>query len=141
MTSKYLNATQLVGLRRVGDVLVPGDGDLPPFSRSGAIEHVDRMLEYMYESDRNGVTALLTLFRYTPRFLIGGIMSLTEKGGSLPEPLAAACRMINLGVKGVVMTLYYSDLGPGPSVLEAIHWDARIVEHDEETEQSVSEAG
>jgi hypothetical protein len=139
--SKHLNPTQLAGLLKVGDVLVPGDDDFPSFSRSGAIEHVDRMLDYMYDSDRNGVKALLALFRFTPRFKIRWIMALTEKHASLPEPLAAVCRMINLGVKGVVMTLYYSDLGNGPSVLEVIHWDSKVVERDDETEDSVSEAG
>lgn len=141
MTSKHLTATQLAGLRRVGDVLIPGDADLPSFSRSGAIEHVDRMLDYMYESDRNGVKALLTLFRFTPKFKIRWIMTLTEKGRSLPGPLATACRMINLGVKGVVMTLYYADVGDGPSVLDVIHWDSKIVERDDDTQQNASEAG
>jgi hypothetical protein len=137
-TSKHLNPTQLAGLRKVGDVLIPGDDEFPSFSRSGSIEHVDRMLDYMYDSDRNGVKALLTLFRFTPRFKIRWIMALTEKQASFPEPLATLCRMVNLGLKGVVMTLYYSDLGPGPSVLEIIHWDSKVVERDEET---VSEAG
>ena len=41
-------------------------------------------------------------------------MALTEKQRSLPEPLGQVCRMINLGLKGVVMTLYYSDLGTDP---------------------------
>jgi hypothetical protein len=141
MTSKHLTETQLIGLRKAGDVVVPGDGDLPSFSRSGAIEHVDRMLDYMYESDLNGVKALLTLFRFLPSFVIGWIMSLTEMGRTLPEPLAGACRMANLGVKGVIMTLYYSDLGPEPSVLKAIHWDSKIVERDEDLEERVSEAG
>jgi len=141
MTSKHLNATQLAGLRKVGDVLIPGDPDLPSFSRSGSIEHVDRMLDYMYESDRNGVKALLTLFRFTPRFKVRWIMALTEKQASFPEPLATVCRMINIGIKGVVMTLYYSDLGPEAGVLKAIRWDSKIVERKQESEERVSEAG
>ncbi len=141
MTSKHLTAAQLIGLQKAGDVVVPGDGELPSFSRSGAIEHVDRMLDYMYETDLNGVKALLTIFRFLPRLIISWIMSLTEKGRSLPEPLAGACRMANLGIKGVVMTLYYSDLGPEPSVLKAIHWDSKIVERDDDLEERVSEAG
>jgi hypothetical protein len=130
--SKHLSRTQLKGLAKVGDVLVPGDGELPSFSRSGSIEHVDRMLDYMNESDRNGVKALLWLFRFTPKFKISWILALTEKQRRLPEPLAAVCRMINLGLKGVVMTLYYSDLGPQQCILRAIHWDATIIEREEE---------
>jgi hypothetical protein len=139
-TSKHLSPTQLKGLARVGDVIIPGDEDLPSFSRSGTIEHADRMLDYMNDSDRNGVKALLWLFRFTPRFKIRWILALTEKQQHMPNFLAGICRMINLGLKGVVMTLYYSDLGPGPSVLQVIRWDAHIVEHDEEqTEQAAEE--
>lgn len=141
-TSKHLNSGQLAALRRLGDILVPGDAELPSFSRSGSIDHVDRMLDYMYDSDRNGVKALLSIFRFTPTFVIRAIMALTEKQRSFPEPLGQVCRMINLGLKGVVMTLYYSDLGTGPSVLEVIHWDSQVVERDEEREpERVSEAG
>lgn len=139
-TSKHLSPTQLKGLAKVGDVLIPGDDDLPSFSRSGAIEHADRMLDYMSESDRSGVMALLWLFRFTPRFKIRWILALTEKQRHMPEPLAGLCRMINLGLKGVVMTLYYSDLGPGPSVLQVIRWDARIVERDAEPATQTLEA-
>ena len=138
-TSKHLTAGQLAALQRLGDILVPGDSEFPSFSQSGSIEHVDRMLDYMYESDLSGVKALLSIFRFTPSFLIRGIMLLTEKQGSVPEPLGQVFRMANLGLKGVVMTLYYSDLGAGPSVLEVIHWDSKIVERDDDAQ--VSEAG
>lgn len=141
-TSKHLNSGQLAALRKLGDILIPGDGEFPSFSRSGAIDHVDRMLDYMYDSDRNGVEALLTIFRFTPRFLVRAIMALTEKQRSFPEPLGMVCRMINIGLKGVVMTLYYSDFGTEPSVLKVIHWDSRIVERDDTTEEeTVAEAG
>lgn len=138
-TSKHLSPTQIKGLVRVGDVLIPGDEDLPSFSRSGAIEYADRMLGYMNESDLSGVKVLLWLFRFMPRFKIRWIMALTEQQRHMPEPLASACRMINLGIKGVVMTLYYSDLGPGPSVLQVIRWDARIVERDAQPEAQTAE--
>lgn len=130
--SRHLNPTQLRGLAKVGDVLIPGDEDLPSFSRSGAIAHVDRMLDYMNASDRDGIKAALWILRFAPRFKIRSILALTEMQRHMPEPLARVCRMLNVGLKGVVMTLYYSDLGPGPSVLRAIGWDARIVERPED---------
>jgi hypothetical protein len=139
--SKHLSPGQLAALAKVGDILIPGDAEFPPFSRSGSLEHVDRMLDHMYAADRNGVIALLSIFRFTPKFLIRGLLLLTEKQRSFPEPLGQICRMINLGLKGVVMTLYYSDLGSGPSVLRTIHWDSKIVERDEKADAQVSEAG
>jgi hypothetical protein len=88
------------------------------------------------------VKALLSMFRFTPNFLIRGVMLITEHQRSFPEPLGQVCRMINLALKGIVMTLYYSDLGTGgPSVLEVIHWDSKIVERDGDSDARVSEAG
>ncbi len=121
-----LTPTQQAGLCKVGDILIPGDGELPSFSGSGCAAAMHRMLPYMSERDRSGVTALLTLFRYLPRPIVRGIMWLTEQHRSVPEPLAAVLRLINLGIKGVVMTLYYSDVGSAPCVYRTIGWDAHV---------------
>ena len=55
MKPQLLNATQYAGLLKIGDVLIPGDGELPSFSESRCAEQADRMLAYMYDGDRNGV--------------------------------------------------------------------------------------
>jgi len=132
MASQQLSATQLHGLRKAGDILIPGDAEMPSFSQSGVLTHVDRMLDYMNPSDLTGVRFLVTLFAYLPKPLVYLILALAQLDRSLPGPLAAPLRMINIGMKGVVMTLYYSDLGEQrPSVLERIKWDAKIVEPQE----------
>jgi aldehyde dehydrogenase (NAD+) len=126
--SAVLSRTQLAGLLKVGDILIPGDADLPSFSASGCAAATDRMLPFMSDSDRTGVTALLTMFRFLPRALVRGILWLTEQQRSIPEPLAAPLRLINLGLKGVVMTLYYSDVGPTPTIHQSIGWDAQVAD-------------
>jgi hypothetical protein len=129
-TSKHLSATQMRGLARVGDIVIPGDDVLPPFTRSGSLDHVDRMLDHMSDFDRDGVKLLLTIFRFLPGFVIVAILKLVQHDKRLPGFLGAACRMVNIGIKGVVMSLYYSDLGPRPLILPAIGYDAKIVVHD-----------
>lgn len=123
-----LSRIQLAGLLKVGDILIPGDGELPSFSQSGCAAASDRMLPYMNDSDRTGVTVLLTVFRFLPRFVVRGILWLTEQQRSVPEPLATPLRLINLGIKGVIMTLYYSDVGTRPTIHQAIGWDAHVGE-------------
>lgn len=130
--SKHLSPTQMRGLAKVGDVVVPGDDLLPSFTASGAPDHVDRMLDHMTDFDRDGVKLLLTVFRFLPGFLIAAILTLAGRDKSFPGPLGAACRMVNIGIKGVVLSLYYSDLGPQPRVLPAIGYDAKIVVRDGE---------
>lgn len=130
-TSKQLNATQMRGLIKACDVIIPGDGQLPSFSRSGCLDHADRMLDYMTDFDLNGIRALLTVFAFLPKPMIAAILLLTEQHRHLPGPIAAACRMVNIGIKGIAVTLYYSDLGDGgPLVLPLLRWDSKIVERD-----------
>lgn len=126
-TSRHLNAAQMRGLAKVGDLVVPGDDVMPSFTQSGSLAEVDRMLDHMTDFDRDGVKLLLTLFCWLPRFVGSAILWVSEHDRSLPGPLGAACRMVNLGIKGVVMSLYYSDLGPTPRILPAIGYDAKIV--------------
>jgi hypothetical protein len=126
-TAHQLSPLQTRGLRKVGDVLIPGDTDLPSFSKSGCIAHVDRMLEYMYAADRDGVKALLGVCGALPKVAVRGLLTLTEHHAGLPNAIGSVLRLINTGLKGVVMTLYYSDVGEGTSIYKVIQYDAKVV--------------
>jgi len=132
MASAQLTARQVRGLRKAGDVLIPGDSELPSFSGSGCVAHVDGMLDYMHGGDRDGLKALLGVFGLLPKVLIRGIIALTEHHHGVPTALGSVLRMINTGVKGVVMTLYYSDVGgQGQSIYQVIKYDAKVVRRDQ----------
>ena len=121
-----LSPAQLAGLRKVGDLMIPGDADMPCFSASGCAEQADRMIGFMNQSDRDGITLLLGLCRFLPRPAIRALLALIDRPTSFPEPLASICRMINIGVKGVVMTLYYSGLDARGEIFAGIAWDAQV---------------
>jgi hypothetical protein len=131
MNSAYLNSQQLRGLEKTGDVMIPGGGEFPSFKQLGCIEHVDRIMEYMTEHDLADFRSLMGVFAFLPRFLIRALMSLTSSNHLFPGPIGGTLRLLELGVKGVVMTLYYSDLHGssyrGRSIHELIGYDARIV--------------
>jgi hypothetical protein len=111
------------------------------FSASGAIDHADRMADHMNPSDRDGVKFLCTVFRILPAALVRAIMTLTEQQRSLPSFLGTPCRLVNIGIKGVVMSLYYSDLGDGPSIHALLDYDAKVVEAGAGDSGGVSSAG
>ena len=73
---RRLTPKQLRGLLRLGDVVIPGDEDMPSFSGSGAADGIDRMLPYMYESDRSSLLLLLDACARLPRPAIRGIVAL-----------------------------------------------------------------
>ncbi len=128
MTSRYLTPTQLAGLRKVGDVMIPGDGEFPSFSASRCAEHVDRMLAYMSERDRSGVRAMFGLFRFLPGFALRAIVRAAGHHHAAPAPVGALLRRMHIGIKGVVMTLYYSGIDEGGVIHQRIGWDAKVVD-------------
>ena len=136
--SKHLNGIQLWTLTRVGDVMIPGDGDMPPFSQSGSLENVDRMLDDMYDSDRLGVKFLLYFCAPMPKPLIHLFLLATEQQHRVPGPLATPLRLINIGLKGVAMTLYYSDFTEDARIHGTMNWDSQIVEREEAPQQSLA---
>ncbi len=117
-----LSATQQRGLLRLGDALIPGDGDMPSFSESGCAEYADRILVSMYSDDRAGLKGVLTLCAILPRPLIRKLFAMTDRHENAPEPVAGLLRMANVGIKGFLMTLYYSDIGGG-HVFSKMGWD------------------
>lgn len=130
--STALTSIQRAGLLKVGDILVPGDAQLPCFSAARCADQVDRMLAHMTDADRQGAKLLLSVFRFLPAFLIRAIMALTDHHRRVPAVLGAPLRLINIGIKGLVMSLYYSDVGEGPSIHSMIGWDANVVTSEAE---------
>lgn len=134
-----LTPTQRTGLLRLGDVIIPGDGELPSFSESGVAADVDRMLDWMYESDRSAILMLLTALARMPRPAITGLVLATERGDSAPEPLGGGLRMASLGIKGLILSLYYSGIDAGGRVRQVIGYDVDVPMHPEEPDRSLPE--
>lgn len=110
-----LTDVQLKGLNRLGDVMIPGGitasgAKYPSFSESHSAEEAGRMLPYMYAGDRDPLKALLVVCAVLPKPAVKGLVALVAAHTKAPEPVAALLRMANLGMKGVVHSLYYSGL-------------------------------
>jgi hypothetical protein len=106
--SRHLDARQLGALEAIGDVLIPGDDDLPSFSRLGCASHVDRLLDSLPLDDLRGLRGVLALASIVPRFAPAGLLRCLESGLWLPGPWAASLRVAELGVRRVGLSLYYS---------------------------------
>lgn len=122
-----LTKLQARGLRRLGDIVIPGDGELPSFTDSGAAEGIDQMLPYMADADRAGLLGLLSACAVLPKPVIRAGVAAASRHHRVPEPLAAALRLANIGIKGVVHSLYWSDLG-NACIHDAIGYRATIDE-------------
>ncbi len=110
MNSRYLNSRALTGLSRLGDVMLPGGEGMPRFSATGCLEHLDTLLQASHPDDVRDLGRLLWLVSLAPSVMLRGLLRLLDRAEQLPAPLAGGLRLLNVGLKGVILSLYYSGL-------------------------------
>jgi hypothetical protein len=101
--SKVLGPRELAALERIGDLMLPGDPQFPSFSQTGCIAFVDDLLRYMDPKDRDDVKTLLRALSFLPSPLLRAFLKLCQTRWT------PTLRMIELGLKGLTMSLYYSN--------------------------------
>ena len=106
--------------------MFPGGEGFPSFSVSGCARHLDRILDYMPAQDLKDLGMLLMLIAILPRPLVKGFVWLVEKGSGWPGPLGALIRTIRLGVRGLIMSLYYGD----SAILERVNYRVGVYTDD-----------
>ncbi|HUP56324.1 MAG TPA: hypothetical protein VM598_02655 [Bdellovibrionota bacterium] len=126
MSSKHLGPSQIRAIEKVGDCLVPGDGEFPRFSATGCVSQIDRILDYMPATDLKDLKMLLGILALFPRFLLALLFRLLEGAPSVPGPIGAPLRLIRIGMRGLVMSLYYGD----PAVLRAMNYKVSVYTGD-----------
>ena len=77
--SKHLNSLQVKGLNKLGDRMLPGEGDLASFAGSGCASEADRILDHMPAKDLGDLKLLLALMGVLPGIMIAGFLALLEK--------------------------------------------------------------
>src|SRR5688500_4332489 len=106
--TRQLSKFQFLGLQKLGNAFVPGDGEFPSFSASGCAEHVDCLLDEMPEGDLGDLKTLLLLLAFVPVFMIRGLLRFLEWSPSIPGGFGSILRLMRFGMKGIVISLYYS---------------------------------
>lgn len=132
MQSNYFNAAALKGLNRIGDVFIPGDGELPSFSAFGGIEHVDAVIAYTPEEDIASLKLVLSVFSFLPesmlRWAVDQMVAASYRDGLINSLL----RQLNIGLKGILFACYYSGKAgaayTGTNPLEVIDYQPHRVE-------------
>ncbi len=141
-TSRYLSARQQRGLDRLGDAVLPGDEEFPSFSRLGCGEHVDKLLAEMPQRDRGDVLTLLTVTGLLPGPLVRLLVALFENSDRVPTVLGSTLRFAKMGVRGLVLTLYYSGLKgahyAGRTPLEILGYEVGVYTADVDAEHESS---
>lgn len=124
--SKHLNPKQLRAILKVGDVMVPGDSELPRFSSTGCVSQVDRILDHMPETDLGDLKMLLGILAFFPGFALAFLFRMLEASPAVPGPLGSILRQIRIGMRGLIMSLYYGD----PNVLGKLGYKVAVYTAD-----------
>lgn len=119
------SSISLKGIEKAGNVLIPGSPGMPSFSEAKLLKDLHRMTDYMNADDREGLKLLMMLFAFMPSFFIHFILYIASKHETFPDAIGAVLRQINMGVRGVVFTLYYSDLDQD-SIFQSLNYKTGI---------------
>ena len=124
--SSLFSRRQLNGLIRIGDLMLPANGRFPAFSQTGCVERIDDLMGTAHPDDIRDLGLLLLVFNYLPTVMLRWILQLIDKTEQMPSFIAPLFRTLNIGIKGVVLSLYYSGYSrvtyQGPSALDAIDY-------------------
>jgi hypothetical protein len=132
--SNHLGPRHLQALEAIGDALIPGDEYLPSFSRLGCVVHVDRLLDQMPREDLRQLKGVLAAFSLLPRPVVAVLLRWLEAELWPPGPWAPPLRYLRLGLRGMVVSLYYSGrAGPafeGRGPLNVLSYHVGVVVDD-----------
>ncbi len=104
------SALSIKGISKIGDIVIPGDRELPSFSETNFIHEFGRISSYMTIEDKEGLKLLTSIFAFTPKTIIKLILKIASYHYLLPFWPAPILRQINLGLRGIIFTMYYSGI-------------------------------
>ena len=131
MQSIHFSPAALKGLNRIGDIFIPGGNDLPSFSEFGGIEHVDDIIAYTPEEDVASLSMVFIVFSVLPKGILCWVAKQMIAASYRDGFLDSLLRQLNIGLKGILYSCYYSGKGgssyEGKNPLEVIRYSVNRV--------------
>lgn len=109
MNSKYLSKSALKSLGRIGDLLIPGEGAFPSFTAYGCLDHIDDLVGYVPDDDRSSLNMVLGILSTMPDSVLKWLIKKMASSHLNHGPLGDVFRQLNMGIRGIVFSLYYSE--------------------------------
>ena len=105
-----LGETELKSLVRIGDIFLPGDAEFPSFSASGCVEHVNLLAAEADPTDLGDLALFLRIMAVMPTVILRFFCFLLMKADSFPEFMAVPLRQLNIALRGMIISPYFSNL-------------------------------
>lgn len=109
LKSDYFSLGALRTLNRLGDILMPAAAGMPAFSELGCIEHIDDVVAYAPRDDIKALNSLMGILSIMPNAVLRFLVHAMQNPDSWPGPIATNLRMLDVGIRGVLYGLYYSE--------------------------------
>lgn len=126
-TSEYLSHRAMRGLNKVGDIVAPGFENMPQFSDTGCILYIDEIMRVTKKADVDSLNILLTIIAIMPCFFAKALLWLGGQNEKTPDFIGSQLRLLDIGLRGVIISLYYSGLSTpefkGTGVHQAMGYD------------------
>ncbi len=112
MTSKYLSNSALKAINRIGDLMIPRNGEFPAFSEVGGITYIDELVSYAPGADIKDLNMLLTILAFMPTFVLRWLLGKMETAMENKGPLGPIFRQLDIGLRGLIFSCYYTEKVP-----------------------------
>ncbi len=122
-----IKKSHIKGLYKLGNVVIADYSGFPSFEEIRPENYLNRMIDYMYNDDREPVLIILTLFSVLPLFIVRWKMKFIDWGATWKGAPGAVFRMLQIALKGMIFTIYYTDVTEGKIIHGNIGYDAKIV--------------
>ncbi len=109
MTSRLFSKSAKKGLIRIGDILIPGNDEFPSFSAYMCMEHIDDLIAYAPEDDIKDLGMVMSMFSLLPQGILVWLVRKMAIAHKNEGPLGSVLRQLNIGIRGIVFSLYYSE--------------------------------
>ncbi len=96
-------------LTRIGDILLPKNGEFPAFSETGSVEYIDELTAYAPESDIGDLSMVLSILSFMPDFVLNWFVSKMENAQQSEGMLSPVFRQLSIGLRGLIFSCYYSE--------------------------------
>ena len=109
MKSQFFGNRALKGLMRIGDILIPGNDEFPSFSGFQCMDHIDDLAAFAPRDDIKDLGMVLSILSFLPDFALIALVKKMAKSHQNNGPVGTLLRQLNMGIRGIVFSLYYSE--------------------------------
>jgi hypothetical protein len=102
----------IIGLTKVGNIYCPKTGEFPEYQEVAGTRYLNSLVVHVPPDDFSALNLVLIILSFLPKFILSWLVGAMERSmdnssdGIIPSTL----RQLNLGLRGLVYSTYYSEL-------------------------------